>query len=197
MPSHIHESAEVADTAHVGDATYVWHFAQIREKATVGSHCVIGRGVYVGTGVPVGDNCKIQNYALIYEPATIGNGVFIGPGVILTNDTYPRAVTPDGATKNADDWNPTGVIIEDGASIGAHATCVAPVTIGAWAVVAAGAVVARDVLPHALVAGVPARQIGWVGFSGTRLIEQDGMYVCPELGDRFQKINGMLRKVSE
>ena len=131
----------------------------------LGENCVIGRGAYIGTGVRMGDHCKVQNYALVYEPARLGDGVFIGPAVVLTNDTYPRAVNPDGSLKSADDWEPVGVTIGTAPSIGARAVCVAPVTIGAWAMVAAGAVVTTDVPPHALVAGVPARQIGWVGRS--------------------------------
>ncbi len=105
----------------------------------------------------------MQNYALVYEPAELADGVFIGPAVVLTNDTYPRAVNPDLSLKSAHDWEPVGVTIGEGASIGARAVCVAPVTIGAWATVAAGAVVTKDVPDHALVVGVPARRVGWVG----------------------------------
>src|SRR5690606_8430359 len=122
-----------------------WHLAQVREDAVLGENCVVGRGAYVGTGVVMGKNCMLQNYALVYEPAKLGDGVFIGPAVVLTNDTYPRSVTPDGELKSASDWEPVGVTIEDGASIGARAVCVAPVTIGRWATVAAGAVVTKDV----------------------------------------------------
>ena len=100
----------------------------MREDAVLGENCVVGRGAYIGTGVQMGDNCKVQNYALVYEPAVLGDGVFIGPAVVLTNDTYPRAVNPDGSLKTAHDWEPVGVTIGDGASIGARAVCVAPVT---------------------------------------------------------------------
>lgn len=164
----IHDGAQVSPDATLGDGTTVWPLAQIRERAIIGAHCIIGRGAYIGTGVQVGDNCKIQNHALIYEPAILGGGVFIGPGAILTNDHHPRAINPDGTLKTADDWNPTGVTIHDGASIGAGAICVAPVTIGRWATVAAGAVVTRDVPDYALVAGTPARQTGWVREDGRR-----------------------------
>ncbi|GAB6985380.1 hypothetical protein JCM10369A_19040 [Nocardioides pyridinolyticus] len=112
-------------------------------------------GAYIGSGVRVGENCKSQNYALVYEPAELADGVFVGPAAVLTNDTYPRAVTPEGDLKSAADWQPVGVTVERGASIGARAVCVAPVRIGAWATVAAGAVVTTDVAPYALVAGVP------------------------------------------
>src|SRR4051794_422751 len=162
-------SADVDPRATLGARTKVWHLAQVREDATVGADCIIGRGAYVGPGVRLGDNVKLQNYALVYEPAQLGDGVFIGPAAVLTNDTYPRAVTPDGRLKTADDWQATGVVIDEGAAIGARAVCVAPVRVGRWALVAAGAVVVADVPDFALVAGVPARRIGWVGRAGVRL----------------------------
>ena len=133
----------------------------------------MGRGAYIGTGVQIGDNCKVQNYALVYEPATLGNGVFIGPAVVLTNDHLPARGQPRRLPKSAHDWTPVGVTIDDGASIGARAVCVAPVTVGRWATVAAGAVVTKDVPAFALVAGVPARRLGWVGQAG-RPLSQDG-----------------------
>src|SRR5919112_2621620 len=121
----------------------------------------------------MGVNCKIQNHALVYEPAELADGVFVGPAVVFTNDHHPRAVDPEGALKRASDWEPVGVTVAEGASIGARAVCVAPVTIGRWALVAAGAVVTEDVPDHALVMGNPGRQVGWVGFTGRRLIHED------------------------
>src|SRR5690606_30754331 len=135
------DSADVSPDAVIGSGSSIWHLAQVREGAQLGQNCIVGRGAYIGTGVVMGDNCKVQNYALVYEPAKLDEGVFIGPAVVLTNDTYPRAINPDGTIKSATDWLPVGVTIEKGASIGARATCVAPVTIGAWATVAAGSVV--------------------------------------------------------
>ena len=187
------DSADVSPDAVIGDGTSVWHLAQIRERAVIGERCIIGRGAYIGTGVRMGDDCKVQNYALVYEPARLAEGVFIGPAVVLTNDTYPRAINADGSQKSAADWEPVGVTIERGASIGARATCVAPVTIGAWATVAAGAVVVKDVPAYALVAGVPARRIGWVGPAGVPLAPaEDGHWVCPRTGARFIEIDGTL-----
>ncbi|WP_411730610.1 DapH/DapD/GlmU-related protein [Paeniglutamicibacter sp.] len=190
------DSADVSADAVIGAGTSVWHLAQVREGARLGANCIVGRGAYVGTGVVMGDNCKVQNYALVYEPARLADGVFIGPAVVLTNDTYPRAINPDGTIKSAHDWEPVGVTIERGASIGARATCVAPVTIGAWATVAAGAVVVKDVPAYALVAGVPARRLGWVGEAGHPLVagETPGDWVCPVTGKRYTESDGTLFK---
>jgi acetyltransferase-like isoleucine patch superfamily enzyme len=186
----IHETADVADSAAVAATATVWHYAQIREGASIGENCVVGRGAYVGTSVEVGDNCKIQNYALVYEPAKLANGVFIGPAVVLTNDHFPRAINADGTPKSANDWLPVGVDIREGASIGASATCVAPIVIGRWALVGSGSVVVKDVPDFALVAGSPARRIGWVGKSGQPLIvdvDDKSLYICPATGENYRQ----------
>ncbi|WP_258726408.1 acyltransferase [Cellulomonas sp. NS3] len=188
MASRVVGSADVDPTAHIGDGTTVWHLAQVRDGAHVGDECIVGRGAYIGSGVQVGPRCKIQNLALVYEPAVLEAGVFIGPAVVLTNDTFPRAVNPDGSLKSASDWTPTGVHVREGAAIGARAVCVAPVVVGRWATVAAGAVVTRDVPDFALVAGVPARRIGWVGRAGVRLVDEgDGRWSCPVSGDLYDQ----------
>jgi acetyltransferase-like isoleucine patch superfamily enzyme len=186
----IKPTAQVDDSAELGDGTTVWELAQIREKARLGEGCVIGRGAYVGTGVRIGDNVKLQNYALVYEPAELGDGVFVGPAVVLTNDQYPRSVDPEGQLKRGGDWEAVGVKVAEGASLGARSVCVAPVRVGRWALVAAGAVVTKDVPDFALVAGVPARRIGWVGRAGVRLVEREGepgVWECPQTGVRHQE----------
>lgn len=155
----IHETADVDAGVTVPESTHVWNYAQIREGAIIGENCVIGRNVYIGPGVRIGNNCKIQNNALIYEPAVIGDGVFVGPGVIFTNDKNPRAINEDGSLKGRSDWNATGVQVSQGAAIGAGSVCIAPVRIGAWALVGAGSVVVREVSPHTVVAGNPARPL--------------------------------------
>jgi UDP-2-acetamido-3-amino-2,3-dideoxy-glucuronate N-acetyltransferase len=197
MAAHVEGSADVAETASIGDGSIVWHLAQVREDAVIGAECIIGRGAYVGPGVRLGDRCKLQNYALVYEPAVLEDGVFVGPAAVFTNDSYPRAVSVDGTLKRGDDWEAVAVICREGASIGARAVCVAPVTIGRWALVAAGSVVVRDVPDYALVAGVPARRIRWVGRAGQPLQDRgDGLWVCPVTGERYTETDGRLGQES-
>lgn len=190
MAVKILPSADVDASATLGDGSSIWHLAQIRDGVTLGANCIIGRGAYVGSGVTLGDNCKVQNYALVYEPAEIGNGVFIGPAAVLTNDQFPRAVNADLSLKSGSDWDAVGVTIHDGASIGARAVCIAPVTIGRWALVAAGAVVTKDVPDFALVAGVPAKRIRWVGRAGIPLEDiGENHFRCPQEQTLYRQIS--------
>lgn len=193
--AHVAPSATVEDGARIGAGAQVWDQTVVRAGAQVGAETILGRGVYVGPGARLGERCKVQNQALVYEPAVIGDGVFIGPAVVLTNDTYPRAVTPDGRRKGAEDWEPVGVTIEEGAAVGARAVCVAPVRIGRWASVGAGAVVTRDVPDHALVVGTPARRVGWVGRSGVPLVSDSrDRWICPVSGEIYVEIDGRLEE---
>lgn len=186
----IHSTADVAESAKIAPSAKVWHYAQVREHATLGENCIVGRGAYIGTGVEVGDNCKIQNYALVYEPAVLGAGVFVGPAVVFTNDRFPRAVNEDGTPKSASDWDAVGVTVREGASIGAKSVCIAPVTIGAWAMVGSGSTVIKDVADYALVVGNPARRIGWVGRAGHPLVKQtDGLLACPVTGRLYREVD--------
>ena len=192
MGYHIAASADVSDDAQIGAGSSIWHLAQVREGASLGENCVIGRGAYIGIGVKMGNNVKVQNYALVYEPAQVEDGAFIGPAAVLTNDQFPRSVNPDGSMKSGHDWEPVRVTVREGASVGARAVCVAPVTIGRWALVAAGATVVRDVSDFALVAGVPARRIGWVGRAGVplkRAADEQTLWVCPTTGAQYRQVD--------
>jgi acetyltransferase-like isoleucine patch superfamily enzyme len=136
--------------------------------------------------VRLGDHVKIQNYALVYHPAVLEDGVFVGPAVVLTNDLNPRSVDPGGRPKSATDWTPVAVHVKEGASLGARSVCVAPVTVGRWAMVGAGAVVVDDVPDFALVVGVPARRVGWVGRAGFPLRpDGGGTWHCERTGARY------------
>lgn len=178
-------TATIEEGASLGDGCTIWDLSQIRTEAVIGAGSTIGRNVFIDHGVVVGERCKIQNNALVYAPARIGAGVFIGPAAILTNDRTPRAVGV---------WKPDGVIVEDGASLGAGVIVVAGVSIGRWAMAAAGAVVASDVPAFALVAGCPARQIGWVGPAGVRLVPDGHSLRCPITGDVFVEQDGGLEQ---
>jgi UDP-2-acetamido-3-amino-2,3-dideoxy-glucuronate N-acetyltransferase len=191
--ARIAPTADVDESAVLGSGTTIWHLAQIREGAALGRDCIVGRGAYVGPRVKIGDNVKLQNYALVYEPAVLEDAVFIGPGAVLTNDLFPRSVDVTGTLKRPADWDALGVLVREGASLGARSVIVPGCTIGRWALVAAGAVVTRDVPDFALVAGVPARQMGWVGRAGVRLmLEHEGRWRCPKTSDLYVEQGGTL-----
>ena len=196
MLARIAENASVSPAAILKDGVSVWDFSQVRENAAIGNNSIIGSYAYIDANVQIGKNCKIQNRALIYDPAIIHDGVFIGPGVILTNDKNPRSVSTAGQIKGVSDWEKTGVEIFEGASIGAGAICIAPVTIGRWAVVGAGSVVSKDVKDHSLVVGNPGRQVGWVGYAGVRLKElSENVFECPKTLTKFEVINFELHEM--
>lgn len=165
----IHPTADVSPRAQIADGAQIWHQAQVREGASIGRNCIVGKGVYVDFDVQIGDNCKLQNGAFLYHGATLEDGVFVGPGAILTNDRQPRAINPDGSLKAADDWQVGPILIGYGASIGAGCIVLPGVVVGRFAMIAAGAIVTRDVPPHGLAIGAPARLAGYVCSCGARL----------------------------
>ena len=177
----IHPSAIVDAGAVLGDGCRVWHFVHISAGARIGAKCSFGQNVYVGNDVAIGNNVKIQNNVSVYDAVTLEDDVFCGPSMVFTNVYNPRAAVP-----RKHEYRRT--LVRRGATIGANATVVCGVTIGQYAFVAAGAVVNRDVAPHALVAGVPARQIGWVSRSGDRLalpLRGNGAARCPLSGESY------------
>ena len=159
----VHESSYIDDNVKIGSNTKIWHFCHIQSNSVIGSHCSFGQNVNIANNVTIGDGCRIQNNVSIYEGVELGNNVFCGPSMVFTNDLTPRADFPKGSA---------GYLktrIADGASIGANATIVCGHNIGERAMVAAGAVVTKDVPAYALMAGVPAHRVGWVCECGNRL----------------------------
>ncbi len=179
----VHPTAEVSDQATIGEGASIWHQAQVREGASVGAGSIIGKGVYIGADVAVGENCKVQNYSCVYEGNTLEDGVFVGPEVVFTNDRYPRAINPDGTLKAASDWELEGTLVKYGAAIGSRSVILPGLTIGRWALVAAGSVVTKDVQNHAIVAGNPARPRGWVCVCAHPLPES---LACAECGKGYE-----------
>jgi acetyltransferase-like isoleucine patch superfamily enzyme len=172
--ARVHASADLESDVSVGPRTSIWNGAVLRNGASVGAECIIGRDAFIDEGVHLGNRVKVQNGALVYHGVTVGNGVFIGPGAILTNDRYPRAITATGELARGDDWTVSPIELRDGCSVGAGAVVVAGTTIGRFATVGAGAIVTRDVPDFALVAGNPARRLGWVCACGSRLTDASG-----------------------
>jgi len=170
-PFWAHETAVVDQPATIGDNTKVWHFAHVMSGAKIGTGCSLGQNVYVGARAVVGNGCKIQNNVSLYDEVILADDVFVGPSAVFTNVVNPRAFVV-----RKDEYRRTEV--ERGASIGANATIVCGHRIGAYAFVAAGAVVTKNVAPYALVAGVPARRMGWICKCGERLPAGTGTVAC-------------------
>jgi UDP-2-acetamido-3-amino-2,3-dideoxy-glucuronate N-acetyltransferase len=194
---YAHESAYVDDGARIGRGTKIWHYSHVMSGAAIGENCTLGQNVMVASKVRIGNNCKIQNNVSVYDGVILEDFVFCGPSMVFTNVRTPRSAFP---RNTAEDYDPTHV--KRGASIGANATLVCGVTVEEWALVAAGAVVTRDVPPYALVAGVPARFFGWVCECGIPLEEEradgarhDVVAQCADCGRRYEKIaEGSIRR---
>jgi acetyltransferase-like isoleucine patch superfamily enzyme len=159
--TYIDSTALVHPDAKIGKGTHIWNWTKVREGSYIGKNCNIGQGVYIDFGAIIGDNCKVQNGVSVYNGVKLSNWVFVGPHVVFSNDRFPRAHTIE--------WEPVPTIIEEGASIGSNATIVCGVTLGRNCMIGAGALVTKDVPPHALVIGHPARIIDYIKTSGERL----------------------------
>lgn len=188
----VHESAYVDPGAKIGRGTKIWHFSHVMEGAEIGENCTLGQNVFVAKNVKIGNNVKIQNNVSIYEGVILEDHVFCGPSCVFTNVKTPRSAFP---RNRSEDYIPT--LVKRGATIGANATIVCGVTIGEWAFVAAGAVVTKDVPPYALVAGVPARVIGWACRCGLRLQFEGEKATCIGCGRRYIKDGEMVVYLGE
>jgi UDP-2-acetamido-3-amino-2,3-dideoxy-glucuronate N-acetyltransferase len=184
-PELVHESSYVNSGARIAAGTRIWHFSNILGGVTIGRNCVISQNVMIGPDVSVGDNCKIQNNVSLYKGVVLEDGVFCGPSCVFTNVNTPRA-----------EVNRKHAFLETrvgrGATIGANATIVCGNSIGGYALIAAGAVVTKDVPPHALMVGNPARQKGWVSHAG-EVLRAD--MTCPMTGDVYEVKAGALVRV--
>lgn len=179
----IHESSYVDDDVLIGKGTKVWHFCHIHSGVVIGEACSFGQNVNVGNNVKIGNGVKVQNNVSIYEGVELEDYVFCGPSMVFTNDLTPRSKYPKGTTG----YKKT--LVKEGATIGANATVVCGHVIGKNALVAAGAVVTHDVVAHAIIAGIPAKQIGWACECGERL---DDVLVCSSCGKKYKKgISGL------
>lgn len=161
----VHPSANVSPHAVIGNGSKVWINVQIRENASIGEGCIISKDVYIDHAVKIGHRCKIQNSVSVYNGVEIGDDVFVGPNASFTNDKVPRAFNAD--------WSITRTYVAEGASIGANATIVCGITIGEYAMVAAGSVVTKDVEPYTLVMGNPARPVAKIDKAGNRVTGED------------------------
>lgn len=184
----IHPTAIVDEGAALGEGSRVWHWVHVSSGAVIGRRCSLGQGVFVGNDVTIGDNVKIQNNVSVYDAVTLEDDVFCGPSMVFTNVYNPRS-----AVVRKDEYRRT--LVRRGATIGANATIVCGTTIGCYAFIGAGAVINRDVPAHALMVGVPARQVAWMSRFGERLalpLAGDGEASCPHTGERYILRNGIL-----
>ena len=174
----VHPTSVVDDGVEIGEGTKIWHFSHVQSGARIGRNCSFGQNVNISNRVRIGDGVKVQNNVSLYEGVELEDYVFCGPSMVFTNDLTPRARFPKGSAG----YRKT--LVRHDATLGANCTIVCGHEIGAYATIAAGAVVTKDVPPHALMAGVPARQIGWVCDCGQVL---DGKLVCPDCGRRYRE----------
>jgi len=183
-----HATSVIDENCTIGEGCRIWHFSHIMSGCTLGKGCNIGQNVVVSPGVVLGNNVKVQNNVSIYTGVICEDDVFLGPSMVFTNISNPRS-----AIIRKEKYETT--LVKKGASIGANATVVCGNTIGEYALIGAGSVVTKDVLPFALIVGNPGRQMGWVSEYGHRLLfDASGKATCPESGDKYRLENGKVFK---
>lgn len=186
MSYFVHESSYIDENVSIGDGTKIWHFCHVQTGAQIGERCSLGQNVNIANHVKIGNGVKIQNNVSVYEGVEIEDDVFCGPSMVFTNDLTPRSKYPKGASA----YKKT--LIKTGASIGANATIVCGTTVGEWAMIAAGAVVTKNVKPHALMVGIPALQKGWACECGSTL---DLRLSCPACGRKYEKSHDQITEI--
>ena len=187
----VHPTAIIDEGAKIGEGSRIWHWVHVCSGANVGRFVSLGQNVFVGNKVVIGERCKIQNNVSVYDNVTLEEGVFCGPSMVFTNVFNPRSLI-----ERKSEYRDT--LVKKGATLGANCTVVCGVTIGEYAFIAAGAVVNRDVKPYALMAGVPAKQIGWMSRFGERLnlpLDGNAETMCSETGDQYILLEGQLTVV--
>lgn len=189
-PYFAHPTAVIDEGCVIGKGTKIWHFSHIMPGCVIGENCNLGQNVVVSPEVVLGNNVKVQNNVSIYTGVICEDDVFLGPSMVFTNVINPRS-----AVNRKSEYKKT--LVRKGATIGANATIVCGIEIGAYAFIGAGAVVIRDVPPYALVVGNPARQAGWMSEYGHKLkFDNGGLAVCPESGERYRLLNGQVTKIA-
>ena len=186
----VHETAIVDPGASIGKGTRIWHWVHVSAGANIGVNCSLGQNVFIGNKVTIGSNVKIQNNVSVYDNITLGDHVFCGPSMVFTNVYNPRSAIP-----RKDEYRST--VVEKGVTFGANCTIICGITVGQFAFIGAGAVVNKDVLAYALMAGVPARQIGWMSEYGEQLalpLQGYDEAVCPHTGTRYILNGNILTK---
>lgn len=188
-----HPSAIIDDGAQIGDGCRIWHFVHVCGDAQLGRNISLGQNVFVGNKVVIGDNCKIQNNVSVYDNVILEEGVFCGPSMVFTNVYNPRALV-----NRKNEYRNT--LVKRGATLGANSTIVCGVTVGEFAFIAAGAVITKNVPAYALMAGVPAKQIGWMSEYGERIplpVNGQGNFTCPHTGDHYSLSDSQLTKADK
>lgn len=193
MKYTVHETAIIDEGATIGEESRIWHWVHVCGGAKIGKKVSLGQNVFVGNNVTIGDGCKIQNNVSVYDNVTLEEGVFCGPSMVFTNVYNPRALI-----EKKNEYRNT--LVKKGATLGANCTIVCGVTIGEYAFVGAGAVITKDIKPFALVAGVPAKQIGWVTKHGERIPEKntgENKYKCEISGEIYHFLDNKLLKIEK